>query len=138
MIQPLRAPMPGTSHPAPPIAKPAEIHRSVVVCCSLRAAPHFTAAGRQAIKAAAAELKKAQRIVIHGRTDAIGSRHRNDGVAQRRAEAALHAVKQLGLSPSADITLDAHGSCCYAADNVINTGRAANRRVEVEFFVVNP
>jgi outer membrane protein OmpA-like peptidoglycan-associated protein len=123
--------------PAPAIAISAESHRSLNVLFH-SGSTTLTSAGSKAIEEVAADLKRARRIVIRGRTDATGSRRSNDLVAAHRAEAVRDYVRQLGVRETVDITLESQGKCCYAADNRLASGRAANRRVEVEMFVVNP
>ena len=84
------------------------------------------------------DAKRLSRIVISGRTDDTGSPRRNDILARQRAEAVRDYLTKRRLNDTADIALESKGSCCYTADNRSASGRAANRRVEVEMFIVTP
>lgn len=92
----------------------------------------------QAIDMQSADIGRARRTEIRGRTDDTGSLSRNDKLARQRAEAVRDYLTQRRLNDTAEISLESKGSCCYAADNRSAAGRAANRRVEVEVFIVTP
>ena len=85
-----------------------------------------------------ADAARARRIVITGRTDETGSPQRNNILARQRAETVRNYLTNRRLNGTVEITLDSKGSCCYAADNRSASGRAANRRVEVEMLIVTP
>jgi outer membrane protein OmpA-like peptidoglycan-associated protein len=85
-----------------------------------------------------ADAKRSRRIVISGRTDNTGSPRRNDILARQRAEAVRDYLVPRRLNDTVEIALESKGSCCYAADNRSASGRAANRRAEVEMFIVSP
>ncbi len=73
----------------------------------------------------------AARVALVGHTDAVGSLEANTALSLRRAQsAARRLVNQLGVAAS---QVDAHGAGYLAprASNLSDTGRAANRRVEV-------
>lgn len=114
-----------------------EIHKLITV-------PFDTGSARlsdqqaQVIDAAFTEAMHVRRIVIRGRTDSNGSPRRNDLLAGRRAEVVRDYLTKARLNDSVEITLESKGSCCYAADNHSASGRAANRRVEVEVLIVSP
>lgn len=83
-----------------------------------------------------ADARRSRRIVIRGRTDDTGSPRRNDILARQRAEVVRDYLTKRRLSDTIEITLESKGSCCYAADNHSASGRSANRRVEVDMFIV--
>ena len=85
-----------------------------------------------------ADAARARRIVITGRTDDTGSPRQNDILARKRAETIRDYLTKRRLNDTVEITLDSKGSCCYATDNRSASGRAANRRVEVEMLIVTP
>jgi outer membrane protein OmpA-like peptidoglycan-associated protein len=85
-----------------------------------------------------ADANRSKRIVISGRTDATGAPRGNEILARQRAEAVRDYLTKRRLNDTAEITLESKGSCCYVADNRSASGRAANRRVEVEIFIVTP
>ena len=92
----------------------------------------------QAIDVQSADIERSRRIEIRGRTDDTGSLSRNATLARQRAEAVRDYLTQRRLNNTVEITLESKGSCCYAADNRSAAGRATNRRVEVEMFIVTP
>ena len=92
----------------------------------------------QLIDSELVDAARARRIVITGRTDDNGSARRNDILARKRAETVREYLTKRRLNDTVEITLDSKGSCCYATDNRSASGRAANRRVEVEMLFVTP
>jgi len=71
------------------------------------------------------------RVALVGHTDAVGSLEANTALSLRRAETtAQRLIDQFGV---ASAQVDAHGAGYLAprASNLSDTGRAANRRVEV-------
>lgn len=88
---------------------------------------------RQEIDDALPFARKANRIVISGRTDAIGGQPANDRLALARAVSARDYLRARVPEIADAITLDAKGRCCFVADNDTAAGRAENRRVEITF-----
>lgn len=76
--------------------------------------------------------KSALRIVITGHTDSLGSLAANRRVAQQRAEAARLFLVRRGISAD-KITVDGRAGE-FIAPNDTEAGRAANRRVDFDFF----
>jgi outer membrane protein OmpA-like peptidoglycan-associated protein len=74
---------------------------------------------------------KADRIVIAGRTDSIGSDSANQAVALARANAVRDYLRANLAVPDEAFVIDAQGSCCYIASNETPEGRKRNRRVEI-------
>ena len=93
----------------------------------------LTPAARKALDAAASEARAAETIEIRGRTDELGSASLNDVLAQNRALAVRDYLHQQQLPEHTFIRVSFKGACCYVAANDTAEGRAANRRVEIEF-----
>ena len=93
----------------------------------------LNAAHTSLLRGALAELRKADRIAIVGRTDDLGSDGRNQSVAVARAFAVREYLRQHAPEIPAAMSIDAKGRCCYAAPNDTSKGRAQNRRVEIVF-----
>ena len=79
------------------------------------------------------EAQRSRTIEIRGRTDELGSASLNDVLARNRALAVRDYLRALHLSEQTTIRMSAKGACCYVADNETREGRAANRRVEIEY-----
>lgn len=77
--------------------------------------------------------RRAEQIVIRGRTDDVGPQEENDRLALARAIAARNYIRSQILDAPSVIMIDAHGRCCFVAENNSAEGRAANRRVDVVF-----
>lgn len=88
---------------------------------------------RSALDAVTSEARTAALIEIRGRTDELGSMHRNDVLARNRALAVRDYLRQKELPKQTQIRVSFKGACCYLAANDTAEGRAANRRVEIEF-----
>ena len=73
-----------------------------------------------------------QTVRTTGYTDSVGSAGANQRLAARRAGAVKHYLVVKGLDP-AMIDVIARGEADPVADNASPTGRAQNRRTEVEF-----
>lgn len=73
-----------------------------------------------------------QRASIEGYTDSVGSDAANLDLSQRRADAVLKALVNLGV-PTDLLTTRAHGKAQPAASNRSEAGRQMNRRVEIVF-----
>jgi outer membrane protein OmpA-like peptidoglycan-associated protein len=90
-------------------------------------------AARKALDAVLAQARTAETIEIRGRTDELGSASLNDVLAQNRALAVRDYLHQKQLPEQTLIRASFKGACCYVAANDTAEGRAANRRVEIEF-----
>jgi OOP family OmpA-OmpF porin len=73
-----------------------------------------------------------QTIRVTGHTDSIGPDEYNDHLAERRAQEVHDFLLGKGVKPE-KIRLDAHGEKAPVASNQTASGRAQNRRVEIEF-----
>lgn len=93
----------------------------------------LSAREQAALVAALPVAKRAERIVIKGRTDNVGPEGANNQLALQRAVAVRNFLRQRLQATDNVIVIDAKGSCCYVANNDSAEGRARNRRVEVEF-----
>lgn len=93
----------------------------------------LTAAHKALLGNALNDLRRADRIVIAGRTDDMGSGALNEALALARALAIRDHLLDLTPDLPARIAIDAKGRCCYAAPNDSNAGRAQNRRVELVY-----
>ena len=126
-IVPVQAPPEPNRNTEPPIA-PEQLTWSVPFAFD---SARLGAKAQSVMRHVIDELPGNSRITIAGRTDSSGPAAVNDALAQARARAErdhlLHARAE--LAPA--ITLDAQGSCCFAASNDTATGRARNRRVEI-------
>jgi outer membrane protein OmpA-like peptidoglycan-associated protein len=78
-------------------------------------------------------LAKARRIEIRGRTDGQHPTSADERVALSRALAAQRFLIGQGVSP-AIISVNYVSAGDYVADNFAMSGRALNRRVEIEVF----
>jgi outer membrane protein OmpA-like peptidoglycan-associated protein len=93
----------------------------------------LTPAARKTLDAVAPEAKTAETIEIRGRTDELGSAQLNEVLARNRALAVRDYLHQKKLPEHTLIRVSSKGACCYLAGNDTEDGRAANRRVEIEF-----
>lgn len=89
-------------------------------------------AGHMAKLAAVFKSAPKRRASIEGYTDSTGSGAANLALSQRRADAVLSALLELGVSPDL-LTTRAHGQAQPAASNGNPAGRQMNRRVEIVF-----
>lgn len=69
-------------------------------------------------------------LQIVGHTDATGTESYNQGLSERRAQAAADYLAGKGVSPSS-MTVTGLGESSPIADNGTRDGRAMNRRVEI-------
>jgi OOP family OmpA-OmpF porin len=108
---------------------------------SVRAVAHFDfdrttirGADRDAILAEVGKMKGVtwQTVTATGHTDAIGSPDYNRRLAARRAEAVKAYLVDKGLGPSM-IRTEAKAAEMPVAPNDSGSGRAKNRRAEIEF-----
>lgn len=93
----------------------------------------LTLAARKVLDAAAPDARAAEMIEIRGRTDELGAAQLNDVLARNRALAVRDYLHQKQLPEQTLIRVSFKGACCYVAGNDTAEGRAANRRVEIEF-----
>lgn len=98
------------------------------------ASADLTPAARAALDASLSEARQADRIVISGRTDAVGDLKLNQALATARALTVRDYLRTLAPDLAATITIDAQGRCCFIATNADEGGRARNRRVEIVFM----
>ena len=91
----------------------------------------LTPAHRTALRELIPALRRAERLVIAGRTDDQGSEARNQALALARALSIRDHLLDLMPDLPARIVIDAKGRCCYVASNADAEGRSRNRRVEL-------
>jgi OOP family OmpA-OmpF porin len=82
---------------------------------------------------AKAEFSRADKIVITGHTDNVGTADYNMKLSLQRAEAVRDYLVGLGADP-AKMEVKGEGMANPIADNSTKEGRAQNRRVEVDIF----
>lgn len=70
-------------------------------------------------------------IVIAGHTDATGDTRQNLALSRSRAESVRDWMKSMGDVPDDCFAVQGYGSSQPIADNETETGRAANRRVDI-------
>ena len=80
--------------------------------------------------------RRADYIVVRGRTDADAPTEVDAKIARLRAESAKRFLVEKGGIPSNKITLDYLSAGDFIAENETPAGRAQNRRVEIEVYVV--
>jgi outer membrane protein OmpA-like peptidoglycan-associated protein len=112
---------------------PVEPRSKTVMISFASGAAVLTPAARKALDAAARDASAAETIEIRGRTDELGSAQLNDVLARNRALAVRDYLRQRQLPEQTLIRVSFKGACCYIAGNDTAEGRAANRRVEIEF-----
>ena len=116
---------------ATPPAVPAPSRTTVVTFAPGTAL--LTATAKQALAAIMPDARRARVIEIRGRTDELGSAAWNDVLARNRALAVRDYLRGHDLPEATTVRLFAQGACCYVAGNDTAEGRAANRRVEIEW-----
>ena len=72
-----------------------------------------------------------ERLLVVGHTDSVGSDAYNQGLSERRAKAAADYLISQGVDASSILTRGL-GESDPVADNSTKSGRAKNRRVEIE------
>ena len=82
-------------------------------------------------------INQAERVLILGRTDDVGTGGASEAIALARATAVRDHLRRVARTLPKDVRIDARGLCCYAATNDTPDGRAQNRRVEVVFTAAN-
>ena len=73
------------------------------------------------------------KISITGYTDSKGTKEYNRELSLRRAESVEEKLIELGLAPEKIIETKGNGDLNPVASNDTEEGRAANRRIEVQF-----
>jgi outer membrane protein OmpA-like peptidoglycan-associated protein len=116
----------------PAVLRPPVEARNVVINFPLGSA-ELTTEGRARIRESIDSAKQADRIVISGRTDALGGDKANESLALARAIAVRNHFRDLAPDVPATFSIDAKGRCCFVASNDDEPGRSRNRRVEVHF-----
>ena len=76
---------------------------------------------------------KNEKISNTGYTDSKGTKEYNKELSLRRAESLEEKLIELGLSPEKIIETKGNGDNNPIASNDTEEGRAANRRIEVQF-----
>jgi outer membrane protein OmpA-like peptidoglycan-associated protein len=123
-------PSPAPSAPVQPVDR--AILNMVVVFPF--ASAQLTAPARTALSASIRDARQSDRIVISGRTDAVGNDQVNESLALARALAVRNYLRDQAPDLAAVISIDARGRCCFVAPNETEDGRSRNRRVEIAFF----
>ena len=77
---------------------------------------------------------KNHKISITGYTDSKGTKEYNKELSLRRAESLEERLIELGLSPDKIVETKGNGDNNPVASNDTEEGRAANRRIEVQFI----
>ena len=121
-----------TASAAPDVPRPVIEARNVVINFPLGSA-ELTNEGRTRIRESLEAAKQSDRIVISGRTDALGGDKVNESLALARAIAVRNYFRDLAPDLPATFAIDAKGRCCFVASNDDEPGRSRNRRVEVHF-----
>ena len=93
----------------------------------------LTATAKRELAAIAPDARRSRVIEIRGRTDELGSSAINEVLARNRALAVRDYLRAQNLPEATTIRLSFKGACCYVAGNDTAQGRAANRRVEIEW-----
>lgn len=93
----------------------------------------LTASHKTVLRSTFAALRRADRVVIAGRTDDLGSEALNQSLALARGLAVRDFLLALDPALPARIAIDARGRCCYVAPNDNDQARSKNRRVEVAY-----
>jgi outer membrane protein OmpA-like peptidoglycan-associated protein len=93
----------------------------------------LTPAARKTLDTVAPEARTAETIEIRGRTDELGAAQLNEVLARNRALAVRDYLRQKQIPEHTLVHVSSSGACCYVAGNDTEEGRAANRRVEIEF-----
>ena len=121
-----------TARAAPAVTRPVFEARNLIINFPLGSA-ELTSEGRTRIRESLEAAKQSERIVISGRTDALGGDKVNESLALARAIAVRNYFRDLAPDLPATFAIDAKGRCCFVASNDDETGRSRNRRVEVHF-----
>ena len=93
----------------------------------------FLQAMTKAIAYAVKADKEVVEIAVRGHADSRGPKRYNQGLSARRAESVSRYLMRHGLQ-SRKISVQAFGEMQPKQDNRSRSGRAANRRVELELI----
>ncbi len=126
------APVPSPAPSAPVQPVDSAVFNIVVVFPF--ASAQLTAPARTALSASIRHARQSERIVISGRTDAVGNDQVNESLALARALSVRNYLRDQAPDLAAVISIDARGRCCFVAPNETEDGRSRNRRVEIAFF----
>lgn len=121
---------PAPSRPPSPPREPEP--RTIVVNFAFGSAD-LTSDSKAAIRGSIEHARQADRIVISGRTDAVGDEKVNEALAIARALAVRDYFLDVAPDLPAAIAINAKGRCCFVASNADGIGRSKNRRVEIAF-----
>lgn len=127
-------PRPMSPAPSQHIAMPKDSLTGTIVVNFPFASSALSEDTREAIHASLDTARKADRIVISGRTDSVGDQKSNQALALARAIAVRNHFRDLAPDLPGTISIDAKGRCCFIAPNSDKLGRARNRRVEIAFL----
>ena len=126
------APVPSPAPSAP--VQPVDSAVFNIVVAFPFASAQLTAPARTALSASIRHARQSERIVISGRTDAVGNDQVNESLALARALSVRNYLRDQAPDLAAVISIDARGRCCFVAPNETEDGRSRNRRVEIAFF----
>jgi outer membrane protein OmpA-like peptidoglycan-associated protein len=127
---PLPLPLPA---PPAPVQRVDTSIRNLVVVFPFASA-QLTAPARATLSASIHHARQSDRIVVSGRTDAVGNEKVNEALALARALSVRDYLRDQVPDLAAVISIDARGRCCFVAPNETEDGRSRNRRVEIVFF----
>jgi outer membrane protein OmpA-like peptidoglycan-associated protein len=116
-------------------AVPAEAQHPPVIVHFAFGSAALSASDKAALDQAIPDARKADRIVIAGRTDSTGSDTANQVLALARVRTVRDYLRARLPSRDHALVLDAQGACCFIASNDTPQGRRQNRRVEIVFSV---
>ena len=136
LASPVESPAPVASQaprPANEVAAAIAVPSRTAVVTFAFAKAILSEAAQKTLAAVVADMGRARVVEIRGRTDELGSVAFNDALARERALAVRDFLRTHELPESTTLRLSFKGACCYVADNDSPTGRAANRRVEIEW-----
>lgn len=119
--------------PAAEISPPPAVAAKTIMVTFASGSALLSTAARRQLETIIPAAQRSPTIEIRGRTDELGSAALNDVLARNRALAVRDYLRTLHLSEATTIRISAKGACCYVADNDTKEGRAANRRVEIEY-----
>ena len=116
-------------------AVPSEAQRPPLILYFPFGGAALTASDKAALDEILPHARKAERIVIAGRADNVGSDTANQAVALARANTVRDYLRAKLPTRGDALVVDAQGSCCFIASNDTPEGRKQNRRVEIVLSV---
>ena len=127
--------------PPPPVVAKAVVERVMFIAHSVQFelnSTRLTRSSAPALKELADSLRANPdlELTIEGYTDNIGKPPYNESLSTHRADVARKALIALGISPSR-IRTQGFGEQFPVAENVTESGRARNRRVEFKLHLKN-